>query len=88
MKQFVRRVSLSCECRICLQRAEVVGHLAILEKYELTDQIKFFEDLYLELMSIGLDNDVNKSIIEGSWPTADENIKHAREKYQNRINKS
>lgn len=35
-----------------------------------------------------MDNDVNKSIIEGSWPTADENIKYARIRYehQNRDN--
>ncbi len=42
------------------------------------EAIKFFEKIYNDLNNVELDNDVNKAIIEGSWPTADENIKWAR----------
>lgn len=78
----------TCECRICKQRKEFVGHLDILRKNGLNDSVNYFEDIYLELMNVSMDNDVNKSIIEGSWPTADENIKYARIRYehQNRDN--
>ena len=76
----------TCECRLCNQREEFVSQLNILRKHGLDDSVKYFEDIYLELMNIGMDNDVNKSIIEGSWPTADLNIKYARERYENRNN--
>ncbi len=87
MKHYVRNV-MTCDCRICKQRKEFVGQLDILRENGLNDSVTYFEDIYLELMNIGMDNDVNKSIIEGSWPTADENIKYARIRYENRNNKS
>ena len=73
---------MSCECRICLQIKELRKHIDLLKEAGLDDSVKFFEDIYDELMHVGLDNDVNKSIIEGSWPIADENIKTARERYK------
>ena len=72
MKEF------KCECRLCLQRIEFVKHLNILKETGLTDSIQFFEKIYDELMNVGLDNNVNKAVIDGSWPTADEQIAWAR----------
>lgn len=82
----------SCDCDKCTRHREYEDIMKILNSFPEQEGVTvvkgFFERIYSDLNHVEMDNDVNKSIIEGSWPTADENIKHAREKYQNRNNKS
>jgi len=40
---------------------------------------KWMEDFYEKYSNESLDAEVNVAIIEGSWPTADEQIAYARE---------
>lgn len=81
-----------CECRICKRHEEYSHHLTNLQEVipylqepkqnawpvGVEEAIKFFEQIYNDLNNVELDNDVNKAIIEGSWPSADEQIKWAR----------
>lgn len=71
-----------CECRICERHEKYSRQMTNLQKKiqdpEIEEAIEFFENIYNDLNNVELDNDVNKAIIEGSWPTADENIKWAR----------
>ena len=85
---------MTCNCRICQRHdeyerqmdnlTEVVSFLQ--EAGGVEEAIEFFTQVYNDLNNIEMDNDVNRSIIEGSWPTADENIKYARARYQRKIN--
>ncbi len=71
-----------CECRICERHEEYSLHLTNLQKKiqepEIEEAIVFFERIYNDLNNIELNNDVNRAIIDGSWHTADEQIKWAR----------
>lgn len=65
---------MACDCRLCRYGREVQAHLnALPEK-----QAEFFEDMYMQLMTAELDRDVNQAVINGTWPSADEQIAWAR----------
>ncbi len=81
-----------CECRICERHVEYDLHLTNLQEVipylqepkqnpwpvGVEEAIKFFEKIYNDLNNVEMDNDVNRAIIDGSWHTADEQIKWAR----------
>lgn len=86
---------MACNCRICQRHDEYERHMDNLTRIKndlilqevggVEEAIEFFQQVYNDLNNIEMDNDVNRSIIEGSWPTADENIKYARARYQRKI---
>lgn len=79
----------ACNCDICHRHKRYQYVLSILDSLPLegVDKVKrFLVKCYSDLNNVEMDNNVNQSIIEGSWPTADENIKCARKRYANRNN--
>ena len=73
-------ITESCNCRICEQSREFYKHMDILKAARLGAFAEFFEDIYSELAHVQMDNAVNKAIIDGSWPDADQIIETARAK--------
>lgn len=65
---------MSCNCRVCVYAREVQKHLNDLPK----KHAEFFEDMYNQLVHTEMDRDVNQAIIDGTWPSADEQLAWAR----------
>jgi hypothetical protein len=64
-----------CNCDLCQYFRKFAEHLShVPEEHQ-----PFFEELLDMYLDQGLDYDVSKAIIDGSWPTADKWIKSARE---------
>ena len=77
---------MTCECRVCVRHREYSKHITDIKDAGLDGALSFVEEMYDTLNNVELNNNVNQAIIEGSWPTADENIKCARERYQSKLN--
>lgn len=79
---------MACDCKICRRHKEYERQLYNLnevvpflqEPGGVEEAIEFLEGIYEQLSNIEQDNSVNRAIIEGSWPMADELISIAREK--------
>ena len=70
---------MSCNCEICQYTDEFYTNLKDIP----LEHQKFFEDLFMRYQSECLDNDVNKAIIEGSWPDSDKIIIENHKKAEN-----
>ena len=69
---------MSCNCRICQRHKEFIKHLVSIGDVGLNDAVVFFEGIYEDLAHTEMDRDVKKAVINGSWPSADEQIEFAR----------
>jgi hypothetical protein len=65
-----------CDCRVCVRSRAFDKHIENLDD----DQRNFFIGLHETLLQAEFDLDVSKSVIDGSFSTADLWIKRAREK--------
>jgi hypothetical protein len=74
-----------CNCRVCERHREFAQHLASLYEAGLDDAAKFFNDLMQELAHVETDSSMFKCIIDGSWPSADEQIYFARKEKSNHV---
>lgn len=63
-----------CECSICQQITEFYKYLETVPN----DSKPYFLDLYDALIEASSDLEYYKSIIDGSWPNADEVIERFR----------
>lgn len=67
---------MKCECELCKRSIKFDEFLR-----EVPDKWKNFAvKIYNDLNNAEFEFDVAESIIDGSWPTEDENIKLARKK--------
>ena len=65
---------MACNCTFC-QRERRIDEL----RGGMPPLIRaLIEDLHNELVHAELDRDVHKAVIDGTWPSADSIIKHAR----------
>lgn len=65
---------MTCQCDFCKRSRRIA-----LARIGLSDEAKqLIDDLHNELVHAELDRDVHKAVIEGTWPGADEIIKHTR----------
>lgn len=64
-----------CECELCVRTKKF---RASLEKIPESERA-FWTDLYDHLFHVEVDRDYYKSIVEGSWPNADEVISNYRD---------
>ena len=65
-----------CDCRVCVRSRAFDKHIENLDD----DQRNFFIGLHETLLQAEFDLDVSKSVIDGSFSTADKWIEKAREK--------
>ena len=74
-----------CNCEVCRRSRsfdERVDAVPI-------EHQQYFRDLYDSLLEIEMSRDYYKVIVDGTWPNADEVIKHIRAKRQkNDVNQS
>lgn len=69
-----------CQCKICIETREF---FAIITHLNPDDQ-EWMENFFEKYTNEALDAEVNVAIIEGSWPTADEQIAYARQQRKER----
>ena len=68
---------MTCHCKVCLYHKEFNDRIDALPIehqeffYEMYDKVSYLEDAQAQL----------RAIIEGTWPNADEIIKHKRKHY-------
>lgn len=67
---------MTCDCNLCSLSRRVAFVLDAGERPELRDMVEELFGLYESMM---LDENWANAVIDGSWPNADEIIKHARE---------
>jgi len=67
-----------CECRVCQRHQRYAKHMAELHKVASKETAEFFEEIYTSLNNTELDRDVSDAIINGQWPSANENIEAMR----------
>ncbi len=65
-----------CECAVCQRNRLFQQHLENVS----SDSRYFFEQLYDAFLETEMDRDYYKVIVDGTWPNADEVIKHVRSK--------
>ncbi len=61
---------MSCDCNICRRHVDFKYHIKELETAGLESSIEFFEKIYEDLNYAEMDNNVNQSILDGTWPSA------------------
>jgi len=75
-------ISRTCACDACKKNDDVMERLQRLPE----EERDFFEEMWLDNMHLQLDRDYYRAVIEGSWPNADDIIKHIRESREMRLN--
>lgn len=65
-----------CECGVCKRNRLFQQHLENVS----SESRQFFEQLYDAFLETEMDRDYYKVIVDGTWPNADEVIKHVRSK--------
>jgi hypothetical protein len=67
---------MACACDECKYVAEFQAHLNAIP----AEHRPFFEGLMIRYEALSLDNEVNQAILDGSWPSALDYIKHTADK--------
>lgn len=68
-----------CECAICIRSRSFEDRIQGVP----IEHQEYFRAMYDQLMEIEMDRDYYKVIVDGTWPNADEVIKHVRSKQRN-----
>jgi DNA-binding NtrC family response regulator len=73
-----------CECELCVYSREVREKI---ERRDVNELIKVIEDLMNANYNVGFDLDYYKCIMDGSWPSAVEQLEAALERAKNHPNR-
>lgn len=65
-----------CNCSVCERNKAFEKHLQDVDEKSRS----FFMNLYDSFLEIEMDRDYYKVIVDGTWPNADDVIKHVRAK--------
>ena len=65
-----------CECAVCIRSREFDAQVQGVP----VEHQEYFRAMYDQLMEIEMDRDYYRVIVDGTWPNADEVIKHIRSK--------
>ena len=58
-----------CTCNVCKYAHEVDRHLSIIKDMGCASSVEFFEGMYNRLCGAQMDNDVNRAMLNGDWPS-------------------
>lgn len=67
---------MTCECDVCKRAIEFRRRLELIPDAER----EYWSGIFMDLEGAELDRDVNRAVIDGSWPDADKIIEGARAK--------
>lgn len=70
-----------CDCDVCKLSRKVREKLELMPE----DQRGFWEEFYDNFIHVEFDRDYYKSVIDGSWPNADNVIENARSRVQQKV---
>ncbi len=67
-----------CKCNICTRTRAFNSNIALISHQGVRDYVI---ELYDHMMHVEMDRDLYKSVIDGSWPNADQFIDTARKRH-------
>jgi hypothetical protein len=68
---------MTCRCKVCLYYEEFNDRIDLLP----VEHQEFFRSMYDDMVHLQSKHNHQRAIINGSWPNADEIIKHKRKHY-------
>lgn len=74
-----------CDCPVCVRAKKIAEQIALCKQAGLDDAAKLLDELHMDVTGAEMDRDVNRAIIDGSWPTADEQILAIRQTSELRL---
>lgn len=65
---------MMCQCEICVRSRSFNDRIELIP----IEHQEYFRAMYDQLLEAEMDRDYHKVIVDGTWPNADEVIKHIR----------